>query len=601
MIANPITITAAATAVTAVTIKPVPGEAVTFEVTGRAGFDFANTAAYLTLEGVELYGTTDQLDFWCVVGQSFWGDETIPRGGGLAVILDGQYITVKDNYIHDFYQKAVEIRDGRYVEVVGNIIHHIATTSISGGHGIMRQQKGQEFFTDDVPGTYRWDIRENLLFNVEQRIYSWVPSKGFIEMVIDEGKSILIDDPADTDGVQEQMSARIRNNIVAFGSVDHIRLKSTPNLEVSNNSTYSTKTDGDGITDKVGDTATPQFTNFIGTDNACQGVTRVVLEMDDAIAQSAGNETVERNYAAGGRTKPRPQGVSNQPQHPGMFELGDVQLFVDPENGDFTINPALALPASVGVQPVVQAAINAKVTQFGVPFVSDPFVVDHLKLTQSILDNVPGLNDGIVGNETVFTDYGTMSANYHTITFDVVMGGDWQQRYNSPATQDFELNEVYYTWYASVADNYPDAGGGTYERIRWGCSEVKQDQVFDPDWLTVSQITGAGENTLINGMGSDFVLDGDLLIDFELYAPAVGETFDLMVADNITSANVGQLFDRVLFEGHTPDNYSLTIESVGGVRSYGLPSYNLYPLHWWIFGPGRRVKRPSWFGGRSPR
>lgn len=174
-----------------------------------------------------------------VIAKAFWGDASVPRNGGLAVILDGQFITIKDNYIHDWYQKAVEIRNARYVTIQGNIIHDIGTTSISGGHGIMRQQKGTEFFDNDSAGIYRWDIRENMIFNVQQRIYSWVPQKGFIDMVIDEGKSILIDDPKDTDGIQEHMSARIKNNVVAYGTVDHIRLKSTPNLEVSHNSIYS--------------------------------------------------------------------------------------------------------------------------------------------------------------------------------------------------------------------------------------------------------------------------------------------------------------------------------------------------------------------------
>ena len=271
-----VSISTAATSSSVVTIKPQSTAGVKLNFNGRFGFEFDIDSRHIILEGLELNGRTDEIDYWSVVAQAFWGDSSIPRNGGLAVILDGQNITIKDNYIHDWYQKAIEIRDGRYLIMEGNIIHNIATTSLTGGHGIMRQQKGQEFFDDDLAGVYRWDIRENMIFTVEQRIYSWIPKKGFIEMVIDEGKSILIDDPKDTDGNQEEMSARIINNVIAFGVVDHIRLKSTPNLEVSHNSIYSEGVNADGISDKQGDTTTPQFTNFICHNNASQTVATAV-------------------------------------------------------------------------------------------------------------------------------------------------------------------------------------------------------------------------------------------------------------------------------------------------------------------------------------
>lgn len=572
MTGKEVTISTVATAATAVTIKPQSTAGVKFNFNGRFGFEFDNDARYITLEGFELHGETDEIDYWSIVAQAFWGDPSILQNGGLAVILDGQYITIKDNYIHDWYQKAIEIRDGRYIVVEGNIIHNIATTSLSGGHGIMRQQKGQEFFTNDVPGVYRWDISENMIFAVEQRIYSWVPSKGFIEMVIDEGKSILIDDPKDTDGVQEDMTARIKNNVIAFGAVDHIRLKSTPNLEVSHNSIYAEGPNADGITDKQGDTNTPQFTNFICHNNAAQTVAGIsAIEIDKAVQQTTsagGTPNVSGNYAMDGKVKPTGQS--------GITQLTNGQLFVNPHGGDFSINPALNLPASTGVMPSVLNDMNQKTIDFGVVVGADNFEIDHLKLTQTILDNVPGLNDGIVGNETVFADYGTMSSNYHTIEFNVV-SGTWKTDTGSPNKQDFELNEVYYTWYESIAINYLNNSGLEYERIRWGDSEVKQNQVFDADWLTVSQITSTS-NTVINGDDNDFILDGDILIDFENFTPQIGDEFDLITANTITTNNTGSLFDIVLFEGYTPANYSLTIVNVSGMQAVRLTILATLPV-----------------------
>jgi len=547
-----ILITTAATEEEPITVKPMDGEKVKFNFDLFAAFEFDELSRHITFEGFEIDGNTDQVDFWCIVGLALWGDTEIPRGGGQAIILDGQWITIRNNYIHDAYQKAVEIEDGRYVKVYGNVIEKIATSSLSGGHGIMRQQKGMEFLDDDSVGVYRWDIKGNILFNVEQRIYSWVPSKGFMEMTLDEGKPILIDDPQDSDGVQEQMSARIKDNVVAFGSIDAIRLKSTPNLEVSNNSIFSNSTHADGITDKGGDTPTPQFLNFIGKNNAVQtGAGTTAIELDDCINQTVNNggvPDISGNIAVIGTVKPTGySGIDTNPTS---------QLFVDADNGDFMINPALGLPATLGIDPDVLDSLMDRGESFGVDIKWDGWTNNDMKLTQSILDNLPGINDGIAGNDTVFTSIGIMNAERNHIDFDVVIGGTWQVDKGAPDTMQFRLNEEYTEWYHEVEMDHPG-----YERLRWGCSYPKQNQVFQDNWLVHSQIT-SDTNTVIYAPDYDFVMDGDLLVEFVGVTPADGDFYDLMVAGDITSVNSMDVFDAVFFEGYTPSEYSIEIVDV---------------------------------------
>jgi hypothetical protein len=561
-LAETVSISTAAPSNNPIVIKPLNGEHVKINFDLRTAFEFLKDSRYIEIQGLEIDGGTDAVDFWCIVAQAFWGDTSIARGGGLAITLDGWHLTVKNNYIHDCYQKAVEIPGGRYVKVYDNIIHSIATTSLSGGHGIMRQQKGREYFDNDIPGVYRWDLMGNLIFNVEQRIYSWVPSKGIIEMVLDEGKPMLIDDPKDTDNNQENMSARIRNNALAFGSIDQMRLKSTPNLEVSNNAVFTSAPTADGITDKVGDTNTPQFINFIFKNNAVQtNVGNDAIEIQDAVAQGGTGLVVTNNYSAGGNNFPSGQS--------GLNTVGNTELFVDALNGNFHLNPALNLPNTVGVPDSVLTKMEDRKTQFGVSVKWDQWPNDHLLLTQTILDNIPGINDGISGNETVFTNFGNMSNDHHEIHFNVV-NGPWKQTNNSPNTQDFHLNPVYAAWYHTTDSIYKNAMKNDYERIRWGDSRLKQNQVFDNDWLTVSQITSDSTNTVISGPNNEFVLDGDLLIDFEGYTPSSSDTFYLMYADMITSANTGNLFDSVKFEGYIPTNYSLQIVPYKGGQAVRL-------------------------------
>lgn len=571
-------INTAATAAEPVTIKPETPYGVTFEFRERSAFNFEEDSRYITLEGFEIDGKSYENNFWCVVAEDFWSVAGNPTSGGLAVIANGQHLNIVNNYLHDCYQKGVEIPSGRYINVHGNVISNIAQYSLSGGHGIMRQQKGAEYDDPDIDGVYRWDIYGNMVLSVEQRIYSWVPSKGFIEMVIDEGKPILIDDPKQTNGILDVMTARIKNNVVAFGAVDGIRLKSTPNLEVSNNSIYSEGLEADGISDRVGDNNSngpnTLFTNFTAHGNAAQTVAGVfAIEIDHALGESygSGNDpmgntpagAVTNNYVAVGNFKPKPQNEINVD----ITDANTTQLFVDPNNGDFSINPVLGLPAGVGVDPAILTELTDRATNFGVNIGWDGWITDHRKLSQTILDNIPGFNDCIADNYTVLEAPGVMSANYHTIAFDVV-DGIWKNERNSANTQNFELNEVYFTWYAAVAQSVLNANGAEYERIRWGNSEVKQNQCFDPDWLTVSEITD-GANTVINGYNNDFILDGDLLVDFVNYTPEVNDFFDIITAGTITTANVEDLFDRVLFRGYTPNKYSLEVVDLAvgqGVR-----------------------------------
>jgi hypothetical protein len=573
---SPVSITTSAGENSSVIIKPVAGEYVKFNFGIRSAFIFRESSSYITLQGIEVDGNTDETDFWSVVAENLWSNDGNPEGGGLAVILDGQHITVSNNYIHDCYQKAIEIRNGRYVVVKGNIVQSIGNTSLSGGHGIMRQQTGDEFFDDDVAGIYRWDIRENLIFNVEQRIYSWVPRKGYMKMVIDEGKSILIDDPKDTDGNQERMSARIKNNIVAFGAIDHIRLKSTPNLEVSNNTIFSERPAGEGITDKGGDTETPQFVNFICRNNAVQTIAGIsAIEIDQAVLETnaaGGTPDVMNNVAMDGRVRPTDQS--------GITKLTNGRLFENPNGGDFRINSNLNLPG-VGVEPQVISELENRASAFGSAIGWNGWITNHLKLTQTILDNIPGVNDGIAGNETVFTNAGIITSNHSHIDFEVVNGA-WKTARQSMDNQSFELNPVYRSWYSSIANAYPAADGNEYERLRWGSSVVKQDQAFDPNWLTVSKVT-ATDNTLINGFENNFTLDGDLLVDFEGFSPSINDSWDIITAGTITSTNLGEPFDRVLFKGFTPDNYSLEIVDEGNGQVVRLTILSALPIELSVF------------------
>jgi hypothetical protein len=569
-----------------IVIQPSIGENVKFNFNLTNGFEFRAPSRHIEFKGFEIDGGTDNVEFWCLPAQAFWGDRTVFRGGGIAIGVDGENITIRENYIHNCYQKAVEMRAARYLKVYHNIIHSIATTSLSGGHGIMRQQAGDAITTPDNGIDFRWDLDGNLVYNVEQRIYSWVPSKEMIDMVLDEGKPILIDDPSsDAAAISATMKARIENNVVAYGSLDHIRLKSTNNLTVKNNSVYSAAPTADGITDKVGDTNKPQFTGTVIANNAVHMQPgTVAYDLKDILDQGGTPPNVaptimNNSYVLGAVLLP-PTGIA------GVTSTA-APLFVDPNNGNF--RRASTTPANIGASTATFDILDIQKAKFGVDVKWDRWETDHLLLTQTILDNNPGINDGIPGNDTiVLTNFGrnknlTTSGpspqpipDFTQIHFDMVIGSSWQKdicKCPTKTREDFHLNEEYVAWY--IARNMATKDTGTvikdYARIRWGNSILKQDQLFVSDWLTVAEIT-PDTNTVIYGKDENFRLDGDLLVDFEGFTttPAVGSEYDLIKAKTIVAEKAPNYFKKVIFEGFTPANYSLTVVDVDGIKALRL-------------------------------
>jgi len=179
--------------------------------------------------------------------------------------IDGQHVVVEECVIHDMAQKGVNVKEGRYVTVRHNVIYNVGHSSLSAGHGIMRQWP-KSFKDADHPDFFRFDFYGNLIFAVEQRIYSFIPKKEYCHMTIDEGKPILIDETSD-----EDMKARIAHNIILFGGVDHIRLKKNPNMQVLNNAILSepgrTSPTPDGITAvKKTENSRPDSVGQLGAD-----------------------------------------------------------------------------------------------------------------------------------------------------------------------------------------------------------------------------------------------------------------------------------------------------------------------------------------------
>lgn len=559
VISNSYSLSAVGTRSAPVYIKPESG------TTGPYSFVGANSlkveaASNMVIEGFTFDGGSDKVTEVELMSEGLWTQTSPQEIGGIAInVKQGSDITIRDNVFRNLQQKAVNIQDGRYVNVTGNIIHDVATKSLSGGHGIMRQQGSGNFGNADEAGIHRWDISGNLIFNVEQRIYSWVPSKGYMNMVLDEGKPILIDETTD-----RELSAQITNNIVAFGGIDAIRIKPTANLEVSNNSVYAKAPLADGITDintlkKTEPFASDPFPGLVVRNNLVQtGEGTFSLELNDGFpTAAAASGKVSGNVVSGGIVKP---------SDIGGVSVRSGSLFVDPENGDFS--PSVGVPNEAGADAVTRTDLANKVARNGIEVKPSEWNPDHLFMTQTILDAIPGINDGVSGNESIFTDAGQYGDSVReegrkSLFFSV--NEDWRKA-NGVKNADLEegkyeiiLPEEYSDWVDTVASQF-----GEYTDFRWGDTVIAQDKVIDGSALTYMDINSLDNFTQTLALENTLTLDGSLLLDFTDYAPENGDRFDLFIAESISGA-AEIPFDEVLILGLDPLQWGLDFELIDGV------------------------------------
>lgn len=361
-----------------ITLTRLPGERVKLEFSSISAFSIGEQATHIVIDGFEVDGNAVN-DHWAMLSNNWWnplGDRTI--GGGQAFNVDGQYITIKNNVIHDFYQKGVNIYAGRYINVHGNVIYNIGHSSLSGGHGIMRKWERNFGNADQYTATYpyRFDISGNLVLAVEQRIYSRVFNKGYSELTIDEGKPILIDETQDADP-----QSRISHNLVLYGGVDHVRLKQNPNMEVYNNSILPdlarTDTPLDGVTDKTKLPNLKFYNNLVASKNIAVDLTTSFLNANGQDEDPTGIRKYNNHVAGGGTVAGNLTGFTNHGT--------DVSLlFADVANRNFR-----SVQAGSGVSDTHLDHLFALVEENAIDVKPSGWAHNHLRNAETLLANVP--------------------------------------------------------------------------------------------------------------------------------------------------------------------------------------------------------------------
>jgi len=367
-----------------ITIKPYGNEKVIFKYDGYLALKIESS--HIIVDGIEIDGlaVNDHID----ILKRCWWKKADPIGASKCIQANsGNHIVIKNCVLHDAVEKGVEILDARYVTVKDNIIYNIGHHSFAGGHGIMR--KWDKDYGDDDMDYFRLDITGNLIFGIGQRIYSWVTSKSFSTLTIDEGKTILIDDTDDT-----QCKMRISNNLMLYNGIIDICPKKTPNFEIFNNSSFSDKGRIDpapsGIVAKAFAPGAKIYNNAAETISASGSFSihadKLFPELQPIAPATEADYSDYKarfygNYTAGGG-KTRPSYIPD-----GIINLGEARsLFRDPAQNDFRMKDDL--PQDVGVPASELTRMMNMAADHGVTIKSNNWRHNHIYMTYIIIHNV---------------------------------------------------------------------------------------------------------------------------------------------------------------------------------------------------------------------
>ncbi len=339
---------------------------------------------HLIIEGLHINGNSSSVHFELVLKTWFWSEEKVPVGFSGVQLIGGSNITLHRNVLHDLLCSGIYIKGTRYVTIRHNIVYRIGHHCLVGGGGIMYGGIGQvpgNYGNDDPDDLnfYRMDYYGNLVFDIEQRIYSWPKASNDVHYVLDEGKML------DTQGATNDIHARFRiaENILLWPGIAGIRMKRLPGGEVHNNLIYlaENRPDAKGVrcTDNLNNPTLRFFNNTIYS-----APFTYALDLRGCQPYEGDPERFFGNYLAGGGVLAsghiRPETMQS------VVDLGhEGNMFKDPSNGDF--NYTNKIPDGVGVSSETYSMMMEMAREYNIVVENSKFVQDHEKETQLIISN----------------------------------------------------------------------------------------------------------------------------------------------------------------------------------------------------------------------
>ena len=335
-------------------------------------------ANYWIIEGLELQGSTQSLDYGKAMAD-WWADDNSRSSGNGIRYREAQHITVRGNVVHDFPGGGIANNRSDCVKVENNIVYNNGWWSSAGTHGIANSKLKTVSGCDD--GESELIMRGNLVFANRSIIISHVFSKAKVALAIDEGNGMHAQNNTKDDDGKPLFSGRalIENNLLLYNGKAGFGINTMDNITVRNNSFYQNAKEVSSaaeITIQPGDLSLENNKvehNIFGV----RAERKTILELGKAKTFNGVGDNVTSSRA--NDQNELPASVVEKPQ-----------VFRNPAKLDF--RPAAGVPANMGVPETELTRMFAQAKAYGVS-VEEPATVvteQYLKdMRQLIFDTWP--------------------------------------------------------------------------------------------------------------------------------------------------------------------------------------------------------------------
>jgi parallel beta-helix repeat protein len=284
-------------------------------------------ASYITIDGLELMGDNDNItlaegeavhDYYKSTTNRDWDYVATTNTNGIYIIgkksphTGPVHVTVRNCLIHKFPGGGIAVENSDYSTIEDNIVHSNAWYMIWAGSGI---SFFHPFNSDDNTTEYKNFIRRNITYRNETMV-KWADQNKY-----SDGNGIIIDDTRNTQISQAKYNGRTRveNNISYLNGGSGINIYSSDNTDIFNNTIYK---NNQSPHLNYSNLAVNQSSNI----NVVNNIT--FASGDKANSNTNPNNKFNNNIWHNGTVGEWGTGYSNK-----------NPMFVDPDNGDFRLQP----------------------------------------------------------------------------------------------------------------------------------------------------------------------------------------------------------------------------------------------------------------------
>jgi len=351
-----------------IVIRPWGSEYVKIKTDALYGIKVKAGAKYITIQDLEIEGEAQKINLDTALAHWWWDSNDTMQSSG--IVANGDDIVIKDTIVHDMPGSGISVSAGAYAEIEGNVVYNCDWWTIAGSKGIgITSATGS-----GAKNKYKNKIVGNLIFNIEQRLFSHVWKKKFATLSIDEGEAFLIQEGKQQNGTSTSSyngKYLVKDNLILFnGKAGVVNL--AKDINITNNSYYN-----NGGTTKQSAFRISNTNHMNVTNNAIES------NIADTIIYSRDRDSndieLAHNYAKGEMTKDGSTvtGIASR-----------EQIFNDPDNFDFSI--VSSLPQDIGVSSTVLQDLKKKVDLYAIKVQKRHMEIDEVAQTKYIVEHAPG-------------------------------------------------------------------------------------------------------------------------------------------------------------------------------------------------------------------